>query len=175
MLSVVDGSQVTDNLWGERWSKLCANAMGNPVTAMSGLGSREVAESKIGRAITIHLAGESAQVGIALGYRVPRFNGETVERWADCARHETWDALDTLLTTKSATGRNWRASMAQDVVKGRPTEIDYMNGHVVAQGKIAGVPTPVSAATVEMMRDVEAGRRKPAPENIAEALKHAGM
>jgi len=175
MLSVVDGSQVTDNLWGERWSKLCANAMGNPVTAMSGLGSREVAASKIGRAITIHLAGESAQVGIALGYRVPRFNGETVERWADCARHETWDALDTLLTTKSATGRNWRASMAQDVVKGRPTEIDYMNGHVVAQGKIAGVPTPVSAATVEMMRDVEAGRRKPAPENIAEALKHAGM
>ena len=175
ILSVVDGSQVTDNLWGERWSKLCANAMGNPVTAMSGLGSREVAASKIGRAITIHLAGESAQVGIALGYRVPRFNGETVERWADCARHETWDALDTLLTTKSATGRNWRASMAQDVVKGRPTEIDYMNGHVVAQGKIAGVPTPVSAATVEMMRDVEAGRRKPAPENIAEALKHAGM
>jgi 2-dehydropantoate 2-reductase len=173
MLSVIDGSQVTDNLWGERWSKLCANAMGNPVTAMSGLGSFEVASSEAGRAITIHLAGESARVGIALGYRVPKFNGESAERWADCARRETWEALDAMLTPKSATGRNWRASMAQDVAKGRPTEIDYMNGHVVDQGVTVGMPTPVSTATVEMVKDVEAGRRKPTPANIAEVLKRS--
>ena len=80
-----------------------------------------------------------------------------------------------MLTPKSATGRNWRASMAQDMAKGRPTEIDYMNGHVVAQGKIAGVPTPVSVATVEMVRDIEAGRRRPAAENITEVLKRAGV
>src|SRR5439155_312420 len=60
MLSVIDGAQVTDNLWGERWAKLCANAMGNPVQAMSGLGSLEVAASEVGRTITIHLAAESA-------------------------------------------------------------------------------------------------------------------
>jgi 2-dehydropantoate 2-reductase len=142
---------------------------------MSGLGSFEVAASEIGRAITIHLAGESARVGLALGYRVPKFNGETVERWADCMRRETWVALDTMLTPKSATGRNWRASMAQDIAKGRPTEIEYMNGHVVAQGKAAGVPTPVSVATVEMIRDLEAGQRKQAPENIARVLKRAGV
>jgi 2-dehydropantoate 2-reductase len=175
ILAVVDGSQVTDNLWGERWSKLCANAMGNPVTAMSGLGSVEVASSEVGRAITIHLAGESARVGIALGLRVPKFNGETVERWADSTRRETWDSLDTMLTPKSATARNWRASMAQDVAKGRTTEIEYMNGHVVAQGKAAGVPTPVSVATVEMIRELEAGQRKQAPENITEVLKRAGV
>src|SRR5205085_11349537 len=33
MLSVVDGARPTDNLWGERWSKLCLNSMGNPVQA----------------------------------------------------------------------------------------------------------------------------------------------
>src|SRR6266699_2801395 len=43
ILSVVDGSQVTENLWGERWSKLCANAMGNPVQGMSTLGSFDIA------------------------------------------------------------------------------------------------------------------------------------
>lgn len=175
MLSVIDGAQVTDNLWGERWSKLCANAMGNPVTAMSGLGSLEVASSKVGRALMIYLAGESARVGIALGYRVPKFNGESVERWADCGHHATWEALEAMLTPKSATGRNWRASMAQDVAKGRPTEIEYMNGYVVAQGEIAGVPTPVSAATVEIVKDVEMGQRKPVPENMAEVLKRAGV
>ena len=93
---------------------------------MSGLGNVEVASSEAGRAITIYLAGESARVGIALGYRVPKFNGETAERWADFAQRETWSALDTMLTPKSAASRNWRASMAQDVMKGRPTEIDYM-------------------------------------------------
>jgi 2-dehydropantoate 2-reductase len=175
MLKVVDGSLVTDNLWGERWSKLSANSMGNPVQGMSGLGSFEIASSEIGRAITIHLATESARVGLALGYTIPKFNGETAERWADAGRRETWEALDTMLTPKSASGRNWRASMAQDVTKGRPTEIDYMNGHVVAMGREKKVPTPVSAATVDVMHEVEQGTRKPAAENIAAVLKRAGV
>src|SRR5205814_9274042 len=33
MLSVIDGALATDNLWGERWAKLCANAMVHPVQA----------------------------------------------------------------------------------------------------------------------------------------------
>jgi 2-dehydropantoate 2-reductase len=106
---------------------------------------------------------------------VPKFSGETVERWADSMQRETWEALDAMLTQKATTARNWRASMAQDIVKGRPTEIDYMNGHVVAQGQIVGVPTPVSEATVGMIKEIEAGERKPSPGNIAEVLKRAGV
>ena len=175
MLKVVDGSKATDNLWGERWSKLCANAMGNPVQAMSGLGSFEIASSEVGRAITIHLASESARVGVALGYTIPKINGATAEQWADACRRETWQALDDMLRPKSAGGRNWKASMAQDVAKGRPTEIDYMNGYVVAQARAKGIPTPVSAATVDVVREIDAGTRKQAPENIAEVLKRAGV
>jgi 2-dehydropantoate 2-reductase len=175
ILSVVDGSLTTDNLWGERWSKLCANSMGNPVQGMSGLGSGDIASSEVGRAISIHLAGESARVGLALGYTIPKFNGETAERWADSTRRETYQALDEMLTPKTTSTRNWKASMAQDVTKGRPTEIDYMNGHVVAQGRAKNVSTPVSAAVVEVMHEVESGARKPAPENIGAVLKRAGL
>src|SRR2546428_13767497 len=64
--------------------------------------------------------------------------------------------------------------MEQDVTKGRPTEIDYMNGHVVQQGREAGVPTPVSAATVEMVREIDPGTRKPEAQNIGAALPRAG-
>jgi 2-dehydropantoate 2-reductase len=175
LLSVIDGALATDNLWGERWAKLCANAMGNPVQAMSGLGSLEIASSEVGRTITIHLAAESARVGLALGHRVPKFNGAAAEQWADAARRETYEALDRMLTPAAATRRNWRASMAQDVAKGRPTEIDYMNGHVVAQGRQKGVPTPVSAATVEVMHEVEKGARQPEPKNIELVLRRAGL
>jgi 2-dehydropantoate 2-reductase len=175
MMKVVDGSLATDNLWGERWSKLCANAMGNPVQGMSGLGSGEIAGSEVGRAITIHLAAESTRVGLALGYTIPKINGAPAEQWADANRRETYEALDKMLTPASASTRNWRASMAQDVVKGRPTEIDYMNGYVVAQGRAKNIPTPVSAAIVDAMHEIEAGTRKPAPENIPHVLKRAGV
>ena len=176
MLKVVDGSQVTENLWGERWAKLCANAMGNPVQAMSGLGSAEIASSEVGRAITIHLGAESARVGLALGYKVPKFNGTTADQWAGADRRDVYDTLDRMLTpTAPGGGRNWRASMGQDVTKGRPTEIDYMNGYVVAQGRERGVPTPVSAATVDIVREVDAGTRKPEAQNIGLVLKRAGV
>ncbi|MGH7331592.1 MAG: ketopantoate reductase family protein, partial [Candidatus Rokuibacteriota bacterium] len=175
MLSVIDGAQATDNLWGERWAKLCANAMGNPVQAMSGLGGLEIASSEVGRAITIHLAAESASVGLALGYRVPKFNGAAAEQWADASRRETYENLDRMLTPAAATGRNWRASMAQDVIKGRPTEIDFMNGHVVAQGRERAVPTPISASIVEVVREVERGVRQSEPQNIGLVLRRAGV
>jgi len=56
-----------------------------------------------------------------------------------------------------------------------PTEIDYMNGHVVAQGRERGVPTPVSAATVDVVREIDAGTRKPEPQNIGVVLRCAGV
>jgi 2-dehydropantoate 2-reductase len=175
MLACVDGALATDNLWGERWSKLCANSMGNPVQGMSGLGSLEIASSEVGRAITIHLGAESARVGLALGYNIPKFNGAAAEQWADAGRRETWDALDRMLTPTSSTGRNWKASMAQDVAKGRPTEIDHMHGHVLAQGRAKGVATPVSAAVVETVREIDRGTRKQDPKNIEHVLRQAGV
>ena len=175
MLTVIDGALATDNLWGERWSKLCANSTGNPVQAMSGLGSSEIASSEVGRAITIHLGAESARVGLALGYRIPKFNGNTAEQWAAADQRDVYDKLDRQLTPTSAGGRNWRSSMGQDVTKGRPTEIDYMNGHVVAKGREVGVPTPVSTSTVEMVREIDAGTRKPEAKNIESVLRRAGV
>jgi 2-dehydropantoate 2-reductase len=173
MLSVIDGARVTDNLWGERWAKLSQNAMSNPLQALSGLGSLEVASSEVGRTLMIRLAAESARVGLALGHRVPAFGGAPAERWADADRRETWEALDRMLTPAAAGGRNWRASMAQDVAKGRRTEIDEMNGHVVAEGRRTGVATPVSAAIADVVREVQAGARRQAPQNLEVALRRA--
>jgi len=174
IMSVIDGARPTDNLWGERWSKLCANCMGNPVQAMTGLGSKEIAEQARGREITIRIAQESAAVGLKQGYRSPKFNGREAEQWAQAGRPDVYAELDAMLKPKEGAGRNWRASMAQDVIKGRRSEIDFMNGRVVDKGRELGVPTPVSAAVVEIMREIDAGTRKPAPEHIEAALKRAG-
>jgi 2-dehydropantoate 2-reductase len=78
-----------------------------------------------------------------------------------------------MLVPKGAAGRNWRASMAQDIAKGRRSEIEQMNGHVVARGRELGVATPVSSVVVGLVREIDAGVRKPSPALIEQALNAA--
>jgi 2-dehydropantoate 2-reductase len=42
--------------------------------------------------------------------------------------------------------------MLQDVERGRPTEIDAINGHVAARGAARGVPAPVNATLTRLIR-----------------------
>ena len=50
-----------------------------------------------------------------------------------------------------------------------------MNGFVVEKGREKGVPTPVSAAVVETVREIDRGQRKQAAENVGLTLKRAGV
>ncbi|MEX0760838.1 MAG: 2-dehydropantoate 2-reductase [Dehalococcoidia bacterium] len=173
MLEPIDGARTTDNLWGERWAKLSQNCMGNPVTAVSGLGMADLSSSSRGRELMIRLASESAAVGLTLGYRVLSIGGHAAEKWAQAHKGDVYEELDAGLAAKSS-GANWRPSMAQDVVKGRPTEIDEMNGFIVEKGRMAGVPTPASAAIVDALRMVETGDLEPVPANLERVLEKAG-
>jgi 2-dehydropantoate 2-reductase len=65
--------------------------------------------------------------------------------------------------------------MAQDVHKGRRTEIDHMNGHIVERGRAVGIPTPVNAAVVDMILAIDNKEIAPGPANIAKTLKNAGL
>jgi 2-dehydropantoate 2-reductase len=174
MLSGMATAEATDNLWGERWSKLSQNAMSNPLQAMSGLGSVEVLSLEAGRALSILLAAESARIGLKLGYRIPNFGGAPTQKWANADQPGIYEELDRQLTPTSEPKLNWRSSMAQDVLKGRKTEIDFMNGHIVSMGREVGVATPVSAAVVSVVREIDAGERKPSPEAITVTLRRAG-
>jgi 2-dehydropantoate 2-reductase len=174
MLSVIDVAEATDNLWGERWSKLCQNGMSNPVQAMTGFGSVEVLSSKAGRTISIHLAAESARVGLKLGYRIPNFGGAAPEKWAGADQPGVYQELDRLLTPTSEPRLNWRSSMAQDAIKGRRTEIDFMNGHIVNMGREVGMATPVSAAVVDIVREIDAEKRELSPDTMDLVLSKTG-
>ena len=51
--------------------------------------------------------------------------------------------------------------MAQDMAKGRKTEIEFMNGLIVRKGKEVGVPTPANEKLVQAVLSVEGGKIKP--------------
>ena len=174
MLEVIDGARVTDNLWGERWAKLCQNCMGNPVTAISGMGSSGLANDPRGRELQIRLASESARVGLSLGYRVPPFGGFDAETWANVSDGQVYEEIDNSIASRSG-GDDWRPSMAQDAYKGRPTEIDEMNGYVLQRAGEAGERVPVTAAIIDAVHQFERGEIAQHPSHPNQILRTAGF
>jgi 2-dehydropantoate 2-reductase len=59
----------------------------------------------------------------------------------------------------------------QSVVSGRSIETDYLNGEVVLQGRLAGVPTPVNLALVQVMNDLVRSRTEPGTVDAATVLQ----
>jgi 2-dehydropantoate 2-reductase len=61
-------------------------------------------------------------------------------------------------------------SLLQDVIKKRRTEIDYLNGYVVEQGRAAGVPTPFNEAVARLFHE-HGPRFTPDPQNLAPLVR----
>ncbi len=176
MLEPIDGGKTTTNLWGERWAKLCQNSMGNPVVGATMCGSATVASSPRGRELQIRLASESASVGLALGLDVVNFGGSSPDKWSAASNDgEVFEELDGMLGANAGAGTgDWHPSMGQDVANGRPSEIDFMNGHVLRKGIEVGVETPVTASIVDAMQRIDRGELVPDESNIEMVLTNAG-
>jgi 2-dehydropantoate 2-reductase len=169
MLSTVDSAKTTTNLWGERWTKLTMNSMGNGVSASTGLNSLGMVTMEMTRRLSIRLAGEAIRVGQALGYELEAIRGMPGDKWVAASQGDP-AALEEiegviLAGTKRMTEEG-RPSTAQDIVKGRRTEIDYINGLVATKGEEVGVPAPTHAALTEVVKRVERGEIEPSPDNV---------
>jgi len=167
----IDSSKATTNLWGERWSKLVQNGMGNGVTAATGLTSGGCLRNAAIRRFQIQLAGEGVRVGQALGYRLEQIRGVDPERLARAAEADasaTAEVEAALIPKASSNPRSdiQRPSMAQDILKGRRTEIDAMNGFIARKGAEIGVPAPSHARLTELVTRIERGELKPSPSHL---------
>jgi 2-dehydropantoate 2-reductase len=167
----IDSSKATTNLWGERWSKLVQNSMGNGVTAATGLTSGDCLRNDTIRRFQIRLAGEGVRVGQALGYQLEKIRGVEPEAMARASEGDAraLSEVEALIVPKAASNPRadiQRPSMAQDIRKGRRTEIDAMNGYIARKGAEAGVAAPSHATLAEIVTRVERGELKPSPSLI---------
>jgi 2-dehydropantoate 2-reductase len=168
----IDSAKATTNLWGERWSKLAQNAMGNGVTAATGLTSGECLRNETIRRFQIRLAGEAVRVGQALGYQLEKIRGAEPESLARAAEGDARALAEVEAVIVPKAGSNprgdiQRPSMAQDILKGRRTEIDAMNGYIARKGAEVGVPAPSHAKLAEIVTRIERGELKPSPSLLA--------
>ncbi len=170
-LADVDTTHATDNLWGERWTKLCVNGMRNGVSAATGLGGNERDGHDAIRRVCIRLGAEAVRVGQALGFRLGKVGALDPEQLAragegDPAALAEIERLMLAGTRADARSDLQRPSMAQDMAKGRRTEIEFMNGYIAAKGAEAGVPAPTHARLTEVVKQVERGAPPASPANV---------
>jgi len=171
MIRTVDTCKVTDNLWGERWSKLCVNGMHNGVSAASGLSGNAMRQDDRIRKVIIKLGGESVRIGQALGYRLEDIAGQDSETLArasegDRAALDSVESLMLALRNSQQRSEHQRPSMGQDMEKGRRTEIDFINGVIVARGREVGLPAPTHEKLIAAVKRVELGQASPSPEHL---------
>jgi len=169
--SAIDSTKPTTNLWGERWSKLIQNSMRNGIAAASGVTSGECDRNDALRRFAIRLGGEGVRVAQALGYDLVKLGELMPERLALASEGDAQALAEIEAIMVKRTASNPRAgiqrpSMAQDMAKGRRTEIEFMNGFIAAKGKSAGVPTPSHEKLVDIVLRVQRGELKPSPANF---------
>ncbi len=169
LLSSIDSAKATTNLWGERWSKLVANAMRNGVCAATGMGANACDRESITRLLTIKLAGEAIKIGKALGYELETINKFEPDDWI-AAMDGNISVIAKIEQTMEdgAVGRSddSRPSMAQDIAKNRRTEIHAINGFVVQKGAEIGLSAPANEALVNAVTDIETGLKEQSLEIV---------
>ena len=166
VMNDVAGAKVTTNLFGERWSKLTVNCMAHPIAGLSGLGSAQVRSVPGPARIAIQVAAEAISVGRGCGFEVEPIYGIDAQRFVDAAAGRGTDPLLADMATSAKGLAGGRPSMLQDVLRGRRTEIDYLNGYVVDQGRRAGVKTPFNEMIVRLVHQHGVGTLKPSPDNL---------
>ena len=121
---------------GAQWTKLIFNASTNPVGALTQLHHGAATRFSPTHALFEDLIAEGEAVARALGIELHGDPRHMVQKGAN------------------APGKH-RASMLQDVLAKRQTEVDFMNGAIVKWGEQAGVATPLNRALWELIKGLE--------------------
>jgi 2-dehydropantoate 2-reductase len=162
LLSAAGKVELTTNIWGRKWAKLVFNSTTAPVCALAGVGPATVAEAPERVRVCLKLGQEALQVGLALGYAMEPVFGLTMAE----AVASPEALVDHLGQGSKKEGVEARSFFHQDVLKGRATEVDYINHLVSRKGRQAGVPTPMNDAASDMVKRLEREDLRPDPANI---------
>jgi len=119
------------------WDKLMINAGINPLTALLRVPNGALPDLPEAWSLAVAAAAEVQAVAKAQGLAV---SGDPAER---------------LLLVCQATAKN-RSSMLQDVLAGRPTEIESLNAQVATRGQALHIPTPVNDLLTRLLRSLDA-------------------
>lgn len=158
--------EVDENFVGTRWSKLLINAAFSGMSAVLGCTFGEAAKPKASRRIVQALIKECIDVCAVGGIRIEPVQGKDIVKLLDyknCIKKALSFFIIPIAIRKHAL---LKASMLQDIEKGKLTEVDAINGVVSAYGRKVGCPTPMNDKVVEIIHRIERGELAPSFDNL---------
>lgn len=161
---------VTENLTGIRWTKLMMNATFSGISAVLGCSFGDILDSPPCMDVLTQLGRECILVSRACGVRMEPMGGDDFEELLWYEDEEGRRRAKANYTRFWSSQRALRASMLQDLEKGRPCEIDYINGAVSRHGDRVGVDTPANDRVVQLVNEIQSGLRTFSWDNLPELL-----
>lgn len=155
-----------ENLLGARWSKLLINATFSGLGTVVGGLFGDVFGKKDARKIAIRCMKECIDVGHAAGAKFAPVQGKDITKLFYYKTSVKRAFGELLLPIAMKKHKAIEPSMLQDLKKGKPCEIDAINGVVCEWGRKCGVPTPINDRIVEVVKKEQAGELKLEEKNI---------
>jgi 2-dehydropantoate 2-reductase len=162
LMSLCAPTTVAADIRSVLWSKLAWNCAINALSAVSGIGQGRILMHEHGRRAAFGTIREVAAVADAHGIAMTplTFLGIDIPALAGPPGPDR-DAAEEQVVDRYRSQADKRTSMAEDVRSGRRTEVDHLNGFVVARGQAAAVETPMNTALLALVRAVEGGATTP--------------
>lgn len=160
MLEAVLPVEISGNIMGSLYSKLIINSCITSLGAVCGLYLGEMLAVKKIRNIFVEIMKEAIAVADAMGITVEVYAGK-IDYYKLLSGLGLFDHLKRHLMIRMVgfKYRRLKSSMLQSLERGKPTEIDYMNGYISDNGKKFAVPTPVNDKIISIIKDIENGRK----------------
>ncbi|HNX66805.1 MAG TPA: 2-dehydropantoate 2-reductase [Bacteroidales bacterium] len=158
---------IEENFIGARWSKLLINSSFSGISTVMGCTFGEAAENKSSRLCIQRIIKECIDVAKSAGIKIEPVQGKDICRLLDYKTKIKELVSFLIIPVAIRKHRLLKASMLQDLEKGRKSEVDGINGAVCRYGKKYSVPTPYNDMVVEVIHDVESGRTTPGFHNLS--------
>jgi 2-dehydropantoate 2-reductase len=167
-LDTIDGgARLAENFAGVRWSKLAINSVTSTLGAIGGEALGPLLMHRDVRRLGLEIFTELQAVAAASGVTLAPVGGTLDISAVTITPAERASRFSLSLVGKHllvlAVGikfRRMRSSMLYALERGRPPEIDHLNGEIVRRGEALSIPTPVNRALVERVRAIEARRER---------------
>ena len=166
MLEMMGTVEIEENFIGTRWSKLLINAAFSGMSAVLGCTFGEAAGPKESRRVVQALIKECIDVCATGGIRIEPVQGKDIVKLLDYKGSIKKAVSFFIIPIAIRKHAKLKASMLQDIEKGKLTEIDAINGSVSEFGRKVGCPTPMNDKVVEIIHKIEKGELKPGFDNL---------
>ena len=165
ILEKMGPTQITTNLVASRWTKLILNSSMSGMSAALGCTFGEVMDSDEAMTYLGKIGAEAGLVSTAAGQHLAPIFGSDLD---SILKGDQEVSAEWIKWVKSAYKnlRAAKASMLQDLEKGKITEVDMINGYLCDQGRKQRVPTPVNDSVVEIVHGIETGKYPLAMTNL---------